>query len=88
MIDVIKKYYQAWETKDIHLLQSVIASPIYGVRTYLEDRLFTTEELLTHFQSNTISKVEILSYKTEQEITKLELNGLLNNASSILLIRV
>jgi tRNA pseudouridine38-40 synthase len=73
MIELIKKYYYAWETNDLEILKSVISTPIFGVRTYLEDKLFTNEELYINFKTNKLNKVEILSYNTIDEVTKLEL---------------
>ena len=73
MINIIKKYYLAWETNDLELLKSVVTTPIFGVRTYLEEKLFTNEELHMTFNSNKLKTVEILSYKSDKEVTKLEL---------------
>ena len=73
MINIIKKYYLAWETNDLSLLKSVVTTPIFGVRNYLEDRLFTNEELYINFKSNKLDKIEILSYKSDKEVIKAEL---------------
>lgn len=73
MINVIKQYYTAWENDNIALLKSVVTTPIFGVRNYLEDRLFTNEELYNNFINNNITNVVINSYKTDQDIVKLDL---------------
>ena len=62
MIDVIRKYYQAWETNNLELLKETIHPTIYGVRTVSEDVFFSNEEVLTHFPSNAVKTVEITSY--------------------------
>ncbi|AIO18099.1 tRNA pseudouridine synthase A [Candidatus Izimaplasma bacterium HR1] len=73
MIDLIKKYYQAWETSNIELLNDVIHQKIYGVRTFNEDKFFTNEELLNNFLTNTLNTIKIASYNTLNDTTILEL---------------
>lgn len=73
MINVIRQYYLAWETNDLELLQSVVLTPIFGVRTYLEEKLFTNEELYITFKLNKVNNVKILSYKIDKEVVTLEL---------------
>ncbi len=79
MINLIKKYYQAWETKDINLLKEVVHSSIYGVRTYQEDKLFTNDELYTTFNNSTINKVEVIKTDIIEDAVKLLLT--INNQS-------
>jgi len=73
MIELITNYYNAWVNNDIDLLNEVIHTEIYGVRTYKEDKLFTNEELLSTFARNTLDAYEIVSHKTQEDITILEL---------------
>lgn len=73
MIKVIQAYYQAFEENNQSLLNNVLHSELYGIRTYHEDLFFTNEEVNQHFLSNSITSVEIVTYDFSNEIYNLEL---------------
>lgn len=60
MLDLIKKYYQAWELKDETLLDEVLHQEFYGIRTVTEKSIFTKEELITE-----IHKTDFILFSLE-----------------------
>jgi len=59
MMNVVKRYYHAWETQDGKTLKKVLHPSIFGIRTYTEDLYFSVEEVLKDFEFTTIQKIVI-----------------------------
>lgn len=77
MIDILRNYYNAWETDNFELLMKVISPTIYGIRTYQEEKLFTITELKNAFRTNNVKQVSITDYEEYQNIIKCSL--IINN---------
>ena len=73
MIEQIRDYYSAWISNDIVLLETVMFRNIFGVRTYREEKLYTKQELLENFESNTIESVVIEDFKEVDDYVRCRL---------------
>ncbi len=71
MVNLIEKYYKAWETKDLSLLQETIHKTIYGIRTYSEEKLFTNEELFKYFAISNSFVTKIIKTSLNEDEVKL-----------------
>ncbi len=81
MLELIKKYYQAWELKDETLLDEVLHQTFYGIRTVNEKSIFTKEELLAEMNETDFILFSLDLLHEENDIIDLKAVMTINNVT-------
>jgi len=74
MINIVKQFYQAYETNNIEELEKLIHSNLYGARLYTEALAFTYDEFIILFTNKKQEPVEILSLTESNDSIKCQIN--------------
>lgn len=62
MMELVKRYFQAFEQKDIHTLKEVLTPGDFGIRTFHKDVVFDFEKLDHILLDSDIIHVDIINY--------------------------
>ena len=60
MDNLIRKYFTAWENKDIQLLEEVLTPRFKGIRTFFEEKLFNLDDVIYTLKNKRHIKYTVL----------------------------
>jgi len=81
MIDLVNSFYRAWIEKDEKALSNLLTTEKFGIRSFKEDLIFTTKDIVNHFLKFDLHSYKVLSIEEGNNIIycEVKLNSIYEN---------
>lgn len=87
MDNVIQKYFTAWETKDIQLLEEVLTPSFKGIRTFFEEKLYNLDDVIYTLQNKRKLKYKVLNTEHKNTFSYVDVYLDINGESELVTLK-
>lgn len=83
MDNLIKKYFTAWETKNVQLLEEVLTPNFKGIRTFFEEKLYNLDDVIYTLQNKRHLEYQLLSTEHRINFSYVDVYLLINGETEL-----